>query len=108
MPNTNAYMKEYYKANRDKCLSHQKAYYLCNKHKKRAKDAVYRAVLNGTLTRPHTCTLCLNVDVEAHHEDYSKPLDVLWLCPRHHAELHRVRRFMARNEIDRATLRLIV
>jgi hypothetical protein len=24
----------------------------------------------------------------AHHEDYSKPLDVVWLCPMHHNERH--------------------
>lgn len=26
---------------------------------------------------------------EAHHPDHSKPLDVVWLCRRHHAEIHR-------------------
>ena len=27
--------------------------------------------------------------IHAHHEDYSKPLDIIWLCKEHHAELHR-------------------
>lgn len=28
--------------------------------------------------------------VVAHHDDYSKPLDVRWLCRWHHAEHHRL------------------
>ena len=36
------------------------------------------------------CQRCGQVDnVQAHHEDYSKPLDVVWLCPKHHGERHR-------------------
>lgn len=26
---------------------------------------------------------------EAHHEDYSKPLEITWVCRTHHMELHR-------------------
>ena len=27
--------------------------------------------------------------VQAHHEDYSKPADIVWLCPKHHRARHR-------------------
>lgn len=27
----------------------------------------------------------------AHHDDYSRPLDVIWLCPTHHGERHRIK-----------------
>jgi hypothetical protein len=34
------------------------------------------------------CEVCGAAKVEAHHPDYSKPLEVQWLCKRHHAEVH--------------------
>ncbi len=102
------YARKYYLDNKERCHSHRKAWYQRNRHKKKAKDAVYRAILNGTLMKPKTCGLCLNTSVQAHHEDYSKPLDVVWLCPRHHGAYHRLKRFMAKEEIDLATLRLFI
>lgn len=34
------------------------------------------------------CEVCGSLDVEPHHDDYSKPLQVHWLCRTHHLELH--------------------
>ncbi|GAG03219.1 unnamed protein product, partial [marine sediment metagenome] len=34
------------------------------------------------------CLVCGDEKTEAHHEDYSKPLEVKWLCKKHHSELH--------------------
>jgi hypothetical protein len=41
----------------------------------------------GKLTKK-PCEVCGSELVEMHHEDYSKPLEVRWLCRKHHLELH--------------------
>ena len=35
------------------------------------------------------CLVCGSKNVEKHHPDYSKPLEVIWMCRKHHLELHR-------------------
>src|SRR5690606_6491213 len=54
----------------------------------RARHLAYRARRSGKLV-PEPCEVCGRTDVHAHHTDYSKPLDVVWLCPVHHGEAHR-------------------
>ncbi len=49
-----------------------------------------RAVRSGKV-KPQPCIKC-GKKAQAHHEDYSKPLDVMWLCPAHHMEQHRKNR----------------
>lgn len=34
------------------------------------------------------CEICGKTRAQGHHEDYSKPLDVVWLCIRHHNDRH--------------------
>jgi hypothetical protein len=34
------------------------------------------------------CVVCGNPKTDGHHEDYSKVLDVVWLCRKHHMERH--------------------
>lgn len=37
------------------------------------------------------CEICgTSVNIEAHHDDYSNPLKVRWLCRYHHKQLHRM------------------
>ena len=52
--------------------------------------AIYHAALrDGTLQRQSSCSHCgSNRRVCGHHEDYSKPLDVMWLCASCHNYLH--------------------
>jgi hypothetical protein len=58
-----------------------------NNQKRIAHHAVNNAVRNGRLTKA-PCELCHAEKSEAHHEDYSRPLDVNWLCTTCHNERH--------------------
>ena len=51
-----------------------------------ARKKVHWAVKTGKLVRK-PC-FCGEEKVFAHHEDYQKPLDVIWLCRKHHVEKH--------------------
>ena len=64
-----------------------------NREKIRAKDAVKCAILAGFLHRG-PCEVCGRTDglIDGHHDDYSKPLEVRWLCRQHHADHHRTQR----------------
>lgn len=52
-----------------------------------ARQAVSRAVRSGLLHK-QPCEKCGCTKVDAHHDDYSKPLDVRWLCRKHHLMEH--------------------
>ena len=53
-----------------------------------AHRAVSYAVRTGRLT-PLPCLVCGGRAV-AHHPDYSRPLDVVWLCQAHHKQAHEI------------------
>mgnify|MGYP000985966304 CR=1 FL=1 len=58
--------------------------------KMRARQIVANALKKGTVTRM-PCQICgSDRRVHAHHDDYSKPLQILWLCSFHHGERHRL------------------
>jgi hypothetical protein len=55
----------------------------------KAHSKVSRAVSSGKMVRAD-CERCgRSAGVHAHHDDYSKPLDVMWLCPPCHSERHK-------------------
>ena len=50
--------------------------------------AIQRARRGGTLIAPDACPACgVTGKMHAHHNDYSKPLDVEWLCDHCHRTL---------------------
>ena len=57
------------------------------RHKHEARWTARRAVLYGRLQRK-PCEDCGAAKAEMHHEDYSRPLDVTWLCKPCHRKRH--------------------
>jgi transcription elongation factor Elf1 len=55
-------------------------------HKRNARSKTFTAIKNGTI-QVLPCLVCGD-KAEAHHPDYSRPLDVVWLCKPHHKETH--------------------
>jgi hypothetical protein len=57
-----------------------------------AYNAVARAIASEKLRRPECCHGCGSVArVQAHHENYLEPLNVVWLCQKCHSKHHHVR-----------------
>ncbi len=66
---------------------YNKAYHRRYPYKKAAHCAVAQALKRGDLVKS-PCEQCGDPRVEAHHDDYSRPLDVRWLCPLCHRRWH--------------------
>lgn len=94
---------QYYRCN--PCNTEKmREYYKTEEGRKKVSQAVYRSVdklrnkqnarslLNWYLKKGKISKVqcyCGNKKTEAHHPDYSKPLEVIWLCRKHHSLLHR-------------------
>ena len=54
---------------------------------------LHKAISDGLLKRPLNCEKCGSPKIiEAHHNDYEKPLEVQWLCRKCHKGLHKILR----------------
>lgn len=57
--------------------------------KQKARLLLQKALKQGVLTKPAVCDSCLKPKrVHGHHEDYTQPLNVEWLCQSCHQKLH--------------------
>jgi len=61
-----------------------------NPEKSRAKSAVANHTRSGKIVKMNQCSQCgrQNRRIEAHHDDYNKPLKVRWLCVSCHRLFH--------------------
>jgi hypothetical protein len=57
--------------------------------KKIARSTLGNALRDGKIVRPPECEVCsIPCTPHGHHDDYSKPLDVIWCCTACHALIH--------------------
>lgn len=86
-----AILRRYYARHRVEILAKAK---LRDPAKVRARSVANLAIRSGQIKRG-TCEVgdgsCLG-SVQAHHDDYSKPLEVRWFCRSHHQRMHRAER----------------
>lgn len=80
-----------YERERNKRPERRKAAMEYAKHqdpqKRLARSLTGSAIKCGRLV-PQPCEVCGSKNVQAHHDDYNKPLDVRWLCWVHHMAHH--------------------
>ncbi|HEV7254498.1 MAG TPA: hypothetical protein VGN97_15540 [Mesorhizobium sp.] len=55
-------------------------------------QAALRSAVKRGLVQQRPCQECGAEPAEAHHPDYSKPADVVWLCRLHHRRHHALER----------------
>ena len=99
------YMRSYYAENREVLLERCRVYFqtpngkankLANTRKMikkypnkyRARYMASNAIRAGKVKRG-ACETCGTDKVEAHHDDYDKPLELRWFCMTHHKEYER-------------------
>jgi ribosomal protein S27AE len=70
--------------------SNPKSRYEKDPERRKARMLVASAIRNGSLVSPPACEDCGRSDtlLNGHHDDYSKPLDVRWLCGACHMYFH--------------------
>lgn len=112
-----SYIKKYREDHPEKVKAWSRSYYLKNKKERSSKSLVWRkskrgvewyerykathreqlsarskikyAIKTGKIRKPKKCFSCGRKErVTAHHEDYSKPFDIVWLCYLCHSNLH--------------------
>lgn len=99
--------KKYYHENKEQILAKNKSYQqrpeikvstgerqkrnrIKHPEKFKARCILNNAVVSGKISKPDKCSLCLKCfdRIEGHHQDYSKPLDVIWFCKACHTQEH--------------------
>lgn len=67
-----------------------------------AHSAVSYAIRTGRIVK-QPCQMCgTEIGIHAHHDDYTKPLDVMWLCVVHHKARHAFLDYMTQKEQEAA------
>jgi len=74
-----------------------------NLEKRIVYGIVQEALRSGELIRPNRCSRCnKKCKPQGHHEDYSKPLEVEWLCDLCHKDIHYEKRRLVERELRKS------
>ena len=79
------YKKAWRKRNAAKLRQQDKDRYSA---KTRAQQVVRNRIYRGSASRG-LCAFCGSAPTDAHHQDYRKPLEVVWVCRTHHQAIHK-------------------
>ncbi len=61
----------------------------------RARDRFSNEMKKGCIKKPTKCSQCGDVaKLHGHHEDYTKPLEVIWLCIPCHRQKHKAMKLL--------------
>ena len=70
-------------------ISRQRVNSIVNAEKNYARDLLNKAIKRGRVKRSAICESCsTEVLTQGHHDDYSKPYTVIWLCQKCHTARH--------------------
>lgn len=96
--------RKWQKNNRDKVVAYQKEFrekqkiagkkwVINNPERYKAHKKLNYAVFKGEVVKSSSCQVCgcSNKKIEAHHYDYTKSLEVIWVCTGCHGWIHRKR-----------------
>ena len=90
LPHVVAAQAAYRKANPEIFRRGSKEWIKRNPEKTKAHRELSRAIRSKEVIKPDDCSRCGKLGrIEAHHPDYSKPLEVIWLCRPCHGSEHR-------------------
>lgn len=89
------YFKEYYKQNSEIRLACNRRFWINNPERYESFKVYQNARRKKILVNPGQCQLCgeKELKIQGHHFDYSKPLEVTWLCRECHKTIHSKKKF---------------
>lgn len=70
-------------------IDHSQLAHIIHRRKRLSNALLNNRIRSGDIKRPGKCSACgAECQPEAHHNDYSRPLDVEWLCRKCHQKRH--------------------
>lgn len=89
----NVMSRDWFSRNKEKRVQKTSAWRSAHPNRNRAHKIVASALERGELKKPAACCRCGSSKakrIDAHHDDYDKPLDVMWLCRSCHIARHKM------------------